>query len=144
MATLATLEFCFPMPSSLKSALLSLYQLAFLSILMALVKCCGFLMQLSNITSESTFLYSLQVFSFSWLVWSILAALLFSWQWLLYLPRWRIFKWSRNPKIQTFIETYHKPYIPKHRLAATGLHGLLLIVRVVLYLVAATKLKRFQ
>ena len=60
-------------------------------------------------------------------------ALLFSWQWLLYLPRWKIFSWSRNPKIQTFIETYHKPYIPKCRYWS----GLLLVVRIVLYLVAA-------
>ena len=68
------------------------------------------------------------------LVGLVYTALLFSWQWLLYLPRWRIFKWSRNPKIQTFIETYHKPYTPKHRYWT----GLLLIVRVILYLVAAT------
>ena len=68
------------------------------------------------------------------LVGLIYAALLFSWQWLLYLPKWRIFKWSRNPKIQTFIETYHKPYTPKYRYWT----GLLLIVRVILYLVAAT------
>ena len=68
------------------------------------------------------------------LVGLVYTALLFSWQWLLYLPRWRVFKWTRNPKIQTFIETYHKPYTPKHRCWT----GLLLIVRVVLYLVAAT------
>ena len=68
------------------------------------------------------------------LVGLVYTSLLFSWQWLLYLPRWRIFRWSRNPKIQTFIETYHKPYTPKHR----HWTGLLLIVRVVLYLVAAT------
>ena len=68
------------------------------------------------------------------LVGLVYTALLFSWQWLLYLPRWRVFKWTRNPKIQTFIETYHKPYTPKHRYWT----GLLLIVRVVLYLVAAT------
>ena len=30
----------------------------------------------------------------------VYTALLFSWQWLLHLPKWRIFKWSRNPKIQ--------------------------------------------
>ena len=60
-------------------------------------------------------------------------ALLFSWQWLLYLPGWRIFRWSRNPKIQTFIETYHTPYTPKHRYWT----GLLLIARIILYLVAA-------
>ena len=68
------------------------------------------------------------------LVGLVYTVLLFSWQWLLYLPRWRIFKWSRNPKIQTFIETYHKPYTPIHRYWT----GLLLIIRIVLYLVVAT------
>ena len=58
---------------------------------------------------------------------------LFSWQWLLYLPRWRIFKWTRDQKLQTFIETYHTPYVPKHRYWT----GLLLIARAFLYLVAA-------
>ena len=57
---------------------------------------------------------------------------LFSWQWLLYFPRWRILRWTRNPKIQTFIETYHIPYTPKHRYWT----GLLLIARAILYLVA--------
>jgi hypothetical protein len=66
----------------------------------------------------------------------VYTALLFSWQWLLYLPRWRIFRWSRNPRIQTFIETYHKPYTPKHRCWT----GLLLIVRIILYLVSAVNL----
>ena len=60
-------------------------------------------------------------------------ALLFSWQWLLHLPKWRIFKWSRNPRIQTFIGTYHAPYSSKHRYWT----GLLLIVRIILYLVAS-------
>ena len=67
------------------------------------------------------------------LVGLVYTALLFLWQWLLYLPRWRIFRWSRNPKIQTFIETYNTPYTPKHRYWT----GLLLIVRIILYLVAA-------
>ena len=67
------------------------------------------------------------------LVGLVYTALLFSWQWLLYLPRWRIFRRSRNPKIQTFIETYHTPYTPKHRYWT----GLLLIARIILYLVAA-------
>ena len=67
------------------------------------------------------------------LVCLVYAVLLFSWQWLLYLPRWRIFRWSRNPKIQTFIETYHTPYTPKYRYWT----GLLLIVRIILYLVSA-------
>ena len=67
------------------------------------------------------------------LVGLVYTALLFLWQWLLYLPRWRIFRWSRNPKIQTFIETYHTPYTPKHRYWT----GMLLIVRIILYLVSA-------
>ena len=63
----------------------------------------------------------------------VYTALLFSWQWLLHLPRWRIFRWTRDQRIQTFIETYHIPYVPKHRYWT----GLLLLARAVLYLVAA-------
>ena len=70
------------------------------------------------------------------LVGLVYTVLLFSWQWLLYLPKWKILRWSRNPKIQTFIETYHKPYTPRHRYWT----GLLLIVRIVLYLVAAVNI----
>ena len=44
------------------------------------------------------------------LVGLVYTALLFSWQRLLHLPRWRIFKWSKDQKLQTFIETYHIPY----------------------------------
>ena len=51
-------------------------------------------------------------------------ALLFSWQWLVYLPRWKIFRWSRHPKVQTLIEAYNTHYTPKHRYWT----GLLLIV----------------
>ena len=67
------------------------------------------------------------------LVGVIYNVLLFSWQWLLCLPRWRIFRWTSDQKLQTFIETYHTPYTPKHRYWT----GLLLIARAVLYLVAA-------
>jgi hypothetical protein len=66
------------------------------------------------------------------LVGLVYTALLFSWQCLFRLPKWTIFEWSRNPRILAFIETYHVPYTPKHRYWT----GLLLIVRVVLYLVA--------
>ena len=59
--------------------------------------------------------------------------LLFSWQWLLHFPRWRIFRWSRDQKLQTFIETYNTPYTPKYRYWT----GLLLLARAILYLVAA-------
>ena len=63
----------------------------------------------------------------------IYSMLLFSWQWLLCLPGWRIFKWIRNQKLHTLMETYHIPYKPHHRYWT----GLLLFARVVLYLVAA-------
>ena len=63
----------------------------------------------------------------------VYTALLFSWQWLLYLPRWKIFKWSRDPKFQIVLQTYHMPYSAKHRYWT----GLLLIVRAVMYFVAA-------
>ena len=62
----------------------------------------------------------------------VYTVLLFSWQWLLFLPKWRVFNWTRNQKLQTFIETYTTPYTPKHRYWT----GLLLFVRVALYLVA--------
>ena len=63
----------------------------------------------------------------------VYTVLVFSWQWLLRLPGWKIFKWSRNPRLQTFIETYHTPYTARHRYWT----GLLLLVRVILHLVAA-------
>ena len=62
------------------------------------------------------------------LVGLVYTALIFSWQWLLLLQRWRIFKWSRNPKLQTYI-LYHS----KHDYWT----GLLLLTRVLLYLIAA-------
>ena len=63
----------------------------------------------------------------------VYTVLVFSWQWLLRLPDWKIFKWSRKPRLQTFIETYHTPYTARHRYWT----GLLLLVRVALHLVAA-------
>ena len=63
----------------------------------------------------------------------VYTTILFTWQWLLHLPQWKVFGWSRNQKLQTFIETYLAPYSSKHRYWT----GLLLIVRAVLYLTAA-------
>ncbi len=57
----------------------------------------------------------------------------FTWQLLLHLPDWKIFKLTRNPKLQTFIEKYHTTYTPRNRLAYWT--GLLLLVRIILYLV---------
>ena len=59
--------------------------------------------------------------------------LLFFWQWLVRAPRWKVFKWTSNPKLNAFITTYHTPYNSKYRYWT----GLLLIVRVVLYITAA-------
>ena len=39
----------------------------------------------------------------------VYTAVLFTWQWLLYLPT------CRYQKLKTFIETYHTPYTPRHR-----------------------------
>ena len=57
---------------------------------------------------------------------------LFLWQWLVCAP-WKIFKWTRNSKLITFISTYHAPYNSKHRYWT----GLLLLVRVVLYAISS-------
>ena len=63
--------------------------------------------------------------------------LLFSWQWLLRNSDKKIFRWiAENNKIQPFMEAYHAPYKDKHRYWT----GLLLLVRVLLYLISAGNL----
>ena len=59
--------------------------------------------------------------------------LLFCWQWLVRIPRWKMSKWTRNTKLNAFITTYHAPFNSKYRYWT----GLLLFVRVVLYVTAA-------
>ena len=59
--------------------------------------------------------------------------ILFSWQWLLKLPNWKLFRWSRHAKLNSFVETYHAPYNHGYRYWT----GLLLFIRVILYLVSA-------
>ena len=59
--------------------------------------------------------------------------LLFSWQWLLRHQDKMVFKWARSHKLYTFLEPYHAPYNFQHRYWT----GLLLIVRVILYLLIA-------
>ena len=66
------------------------------------------------------------------LIGMIFTALLFSWQWLLHLQKWKIFKIVRNTRLISFIECYHAPYTPKHRYWT----GLLLFVRIILVLSA--------
>ena len=60
-------------------------------------------------------------------------ALLFSWQWLLNSPNSKVFKWTRNQKLHTFVDTYHTPYTARHRYWT----GLLLLVRVVVYAISS-------
>ena len=67
------------------------------------------------------------------LVGLIYTALLFCWQWLLPLSKYKLFSWTKNQKRHTFIETYNTPYTPKHRYWT----ALFLIVRVLLYLISA-------
>ena len=68
------------------------------------------------------------------LVGLVFPTLLFLWQFLLHLPKGRISKLTENVRIKSFIEYYHKPYTAQHRYWT----GLLLIIRIILYLVAAT------
>ena len=59
--------------------------------------------------------------------------LLFLWQWIVCAPKWKIFKWTRNTKLNAFIATYHVPHNSKYRYWT----GLLLLVRVILYVTAS-------
>ena len=66
------------------------------------------------------------------LVGLVYTLLLFSWQWFFCCPRKRL-NWIRNQKLSSFMEIYHVPYTPRHRYWT----GLLLLVRVSVYLVSA-------
>ena len=59
--------------------------------------------------------------------------LLFLWQLIVRTPRWKIFKWTRNTKLNAFIASHHVPHNSKYRFWT----GLLLLVRVVLYITAS-------
>ena len=59
--------------------------------------------------------------------------LLFLWQWIVRASKWKIFKWTRNTKLNAFIAIYHVPHNSKYRYWT----GLLLLVRVVLYATAS-------
>ena len=59
--------------------------------------------------------------------------LIFSWQYLLHSPKSRVLKWTRNQKLHSFIDMYHIPHSAKHRYWT----GLLLLVRVIVYLISA-------
>ena len=57
----------------------------------------------------------------------------FLWQWIVRAPKWKAFKWTRNTKLNAFVSVHHVPYNSKHRYWT----GLLLLVRVVLYITAS-------
>ena len=59
--------------------------------------------------------------------------LVLSWQCLVKCPRSRLLGWTRNHKLSSFVNTYHTPHTAKHRYWP----GLLLLVRVSVYLIAA-------
>ena len=54
--------------------------------------------------------------------------LIFSWQWIIRLPKLWILKWTRNQKLNLFIRVHHAPYSDQHRYWT----GLLLLVRALL------------
>ena len=61
-------------------------------------------------------------------------SILFSWQWLVYCPNRGPLRWIiGNTKVIAFMDAYHNPYNKDHRYWI----GLLLLVRVALYLVSA-------
>ena len=60
-------------------------------------------------------------------------SLLLSWQWLLRYQDVKCLAWIRNQHLRLFIEPYHAPYKPKHRYWT----GLLLLVRIVVYIISA-------
>ena len=59
--------------------------------------------------------------------------ILFLWQWIVRAPKWKIFKWTRNTKLNAFVSVHHVPYNSRYRYWT----GLLLLVRVVLYITAS-------
>ena len=59
--------------------------------------------------------------------------LIFLWQWLLRFSRSKLLTWAWNQKLHLFIDSYHIPYTTKHRYWT----GLLLLVRVIIYLISA-------
>ena len=61
---------------------------------------------------------------------------LFLWQWIVRAPNWKVFEWTRKSKLNVFIATYHVPHHSKYRYWT----GLLLIVRIVLYITASVTL----
>ena len=60
--------------------------------------------------------------------------LLFLWQWIVRAPRWKVFKWTRNTKLNAFIASHHVPHNSEYRYWT----GLLLLVRVLFITASVT------
>lgn len=69
---------------------------------------------------------------------SAFTLLLFCWQWLLHLQNKRFFCWIRHQRLSIFLEPYHAPYTAKHRYWT----GLLLLVRIMLYIISSLTTSR--
>ena len=59
--------------------------------------------------------------------------ILLCWQWLLRYQNWKVLSWMKYQKLCHFVEPYHAPFTVEHRYWT----GLLLLVRVLLYVIAA-------
>ena len=64
----------------------------------------------------------------------VYTALLFCWQWLIHCQHRTAFGWVKSQNLIHFLEPYHAPYTFKHRYWT----GLLLLVRMILYIISAT------
>ena len=67
---------------------------------------------------------------------TVYTTLLFTWQWLPKYQDRKLFRWTKYQKLCHFIEPYHAPYTFEQRYWI----GLLLLVRVILYIISAVNL----
>ena len=63
----------------------------------------------------------------------VYTVLLTCWQWILRAPNKKVFGWIRNTRLNSFMDAYHAPYVTKNRYWT----GLLLLMRIILYLTSA-------
>ena len=88
--------------------------------------------KVSNLDYKVASYFLLLVSVLIFLLCVIFAALVFSWQWLLQYRDKAIFKWVKCQKLHHFLKPYHAPYTKKYRYWT----GLLLFIRVLLYLIS--------
>ena len=128
------------------ATLATLILVSYTKFLQTIIITFSFVTSSGSITPATRWLYDASVVYFGWkhailfcvavfiLIFGLLyTILIFSWQWLLHCPRSKVFNWTRNQKLHSFIDTYHTPHTAKHRYWT----GLLLLVRVILNLIAA-------